>query len=150
MPDRYVATLLLLPSDGMRQVTRGPGRDDVGRVEDTIKVIHGDRFEGRKRAEVPQALGIIVYTYDSYLQAAFRSLRHLLTEAADASTDLDHAFSYDRIDELRGRYATARSRATFTNKRDHSNFEGDRSNLEGDRGKNSRARAGEAAVPTKS
>src|SRR5690348_6859789 len=148
----------------MRQVTRGPGGDDVGRVEDTIKVIHSDRFEGRKRAEVPQALGIIVYTYDSYLQAAFRSLRHLLTEAADASTDLDHAFSYDRIDELRGRYATARSRATFTNKRDHSNFEGDRSNfegdrsnfegdpsnLEGDRGKNSRARAGEAAVPTKS
>jgi hypothetical protein len=48
-------------------------------------------------------LGISVNTHDNHLQAAFRSLRHLLTQDADAFTDVDRSLWYDLIEELRQR-----------------------------------------------
>jgi hypothetical protein len=107
-------------------------------------------FEERTRAEVAQCHGISTCTYDNHLQAAFRSLRHPLTQDADASTSVDRSFWYDRIEELCEGYAATRRRRASAKKGEPSNFEGDRSNSEHDRGKNARAGAAEVAVVTES
>jgi len=105
-----------------------------------------------------------VNTDDNHLQEAFRSLRHLLTQDADAFTDGDRSLWYDLIEELRARYVAARLRraAGKTGERsnsegersniegDRSNFEGDRSNSERDGGKHSRAVVTSAVLPAKS
>ena len=114
-------------------------------------------FEGRKRAEVAQLLGISVKPYDNHLPPAFSSLRHLWTQDAEVFTDLDRSLWYDLIEELHERDAAARQRRASaktgersTSEGERSNFVGDRSNSEHDRGKNSRALAKSAVSPAKS
>jgi DNA-directed RNA polymerase specialized sigma24 family protein len=64
--------------------------DDLPRMQ--REIIHETFFEGWKRAEVAPRLGICGNTHDKHLQAAFRSLRHPLTQDADASTSVDRSF----------------------------------------------------------
>ena len=68
-----------------------------------------------------------------YREAALCSLRYQLTRDADAFSEVDHSRSYDLIEELSERYATACARFASGKRGDRSNFEGDRSNFEGDR-----------------
>jgi hypothetical protein len=98
-----------------------------------------------------------VHTHDNHLQAAFNSSRYLLTQDADVFTDVDRSYCYDRIEELRERYASSRLRRASgktgdrsTSGGDRSNFEGDRSNFEHDCGKSSRAGAASAVSPHRS
>ena len=65
------------------------------------QMIHEAFFEGRKRAEILQRVGISVNTYDNHLQAALRSVRHLLRQDADEFTDVDRSRWCDLIEELR-------------------------------------------------
>ena len=99
------------------------------------RVIEETFFEGRKRAEVARLLGICVKTYDSHLQAAFRSLRHLLMQEAEASTGAERLFLLDLIDELRERCAATPLSSAFGKKGERSTPEGKRSNTVGKRGK---------------
>jgi hypothetical protein len=92
-------------------------------------------FEGRKRDEIAQRVGISANTYDNHLKAALRSVRHLLTQDADMFTDVDRSRWCDLIEELRERYQAARLRRASGKTGERSNSEGDRSNSEGDRGK---------------
>jgi hypothetical protein len=85
-------------------------------------------FEGRKRDEIAQRVGISANTYDNHLKAALRSVRHLLTQDADMFTDVDRSRWCDLIEELRERYRAARLRHA-------SGKTGERSTSEGDRGK---------------
>jgi hypothetical protein len=50
----------------------------------TTRGRHETFFARRKGAEIVQRVGISVETYDNHLWAAFCSLRHLLTNDADA------------------------------------------------------------------
>jgi hypothetical protein len=106
--------------------------------------------EERKRAEITRRLGISVNTDDNSLHAAFRSLRHRLTQDADAFTDVDRWLWCDRIEKLPERYAAVLLRRASGKTGERSNFEGDRSNSERDRGKNSRAGAASAVAPARS
>jgi hypothetical protein len=91
-----------------------------------------------------------VNTGDNYLQPAFRSLRHLLTRDADASTDVDRSRWYDRIEELRERQQATRLRRASGKTGESSTIEGERSTAEGERGKNSRAGAASAVSRARS
>jgi hypothetical protein len=91
-----------------------------------------------------------VNPYDNHLQAAFHSLRHLLTQDADVFTQVDRSLWFDRIEELRERYAAKRLRRASAKTGESSNSEGERSNSERDRGKNVGAGAASAASPAKS
>ena len=71
-------------------------------------IVFATFFENRKRADVSHRLGISVKTYDNHLQAAFRSLRHLLARDAELYTEVDRSHWYDMIEELRERYESAR------------------------------------------
>jgi DNA-binding CsgD family transcriptional regulator len=104
----------------------------------------------RKRAEVARRLGISVNTVDNSLHAAFRSLRHRLTQDADVSADVDRSLWCDRIEELPDRYASALLRRASGKTGECSTTEGDRSNSERDRGKNSRAGAASPVAPARS
>jgi hypothetical protein len=117
-------------------------RPDLPRIQSQI--IHETFVEGRKRAEVARRLGSSVNTDDNYLHAAFRSLRHLLTQDADVSTDVDRSLWYDRIEELRERQQATRLRRASGKTGESSTIEGERSTIEGERGKNSRAGAASA------
>ena len=99
------------------------------------RVIEEGFFERRKRAEVARRLGIRVKTYDSHLQAAFRSLRHLLMQEAEASTGAERLFVYDLIDELRERGAATPLRRASGKKGKRSTPEGERSDTAGKGGK---------------
>jgi hypothetical protein len=105
---------------------------------------------GRKRAEIARRVGIRVKTYDSHLEAAFRSLRYLLSDEADEFTGVDRSRWYDLIDELCERYVIARLRRASGKTGERSKSEGERSNSESDRGKTSGAGAASAASPAKS
>ena len=107
-------------------------------------------FEARKRAEVARRLGISVHTYDNYVQAAFYSLRHRLTQDADVFTDFDRSLWYDRIEELRARDAAARRRRASGTTGERSTTEGERSTTEGERGKTVGSAAASAASAAKS
>jgi len=74
-----------------------------------------------------------VNTDDNHLQEAFRSLRHLLTQDADAFTDGARSLWYDLMEALRERYVAARLRRAAGKTGEHSNMEGERSNSEGER-----------------
>ena len=87
-----------------------------------------------------QRLGIGVNTYDVYLQAAFRLLRHRLTQAAEVFTDIDRSLWFDRIEELSERNAATRPRRVAGKKGESSNSEGERSILEGERSSSARER----------
>jgi hypothetical protein len=106
--------------------------------------------EGRKWAAVARRLGISVDTDDNSLHAAFRSLRHRLTQDADVSADVDRWLWCDRIEELPERYAAVLLRRASGRTGERSTIEGDRSNSERDRGKNSRAGAASAVAPARS
>lgn len=105
------------------------------------QVIEETFFEGRKRAEVAQRLGISVNTYDNHLQAGFRALRHLLSKDADVFTEVDRSVWYDLIEELRERYEASRVRRVSRQPREISSAERERSNPELDGGKSSRSGA---------
>jgi hypothetical protein len=107
-------------------------------------------FGGRKRAKVSRRVGISVKTYDCHLQAAFRSLRHLLTQDAAEFTDVLRSLWYDRIEELADRYESARLRRASAKKGERSNPQRDGSNPKGDRGKSDGSAAAEAASPVNS
>lgn len=98
-------------------------------------VIYETFIAGHKRAEVAETLGISVKTYDSHLQAAFRTLRHLLALHVDASKDPHRPRWDDLIVELRERYEAGHPPRTSGKKGERSNLEGERSTLEVDRGK---------------
>ena len=72
-------------------------------------------------------------TDDNHLQEAFRSLRHLLTQDADAFTDGARSLWYDLMEALRERYVAARLRRAAGKTGERSNMEGERSNSEGER-----------------
>ena len=80
-------------------------------------------------------------THDNHLQAAFRALRHPLTQDPDASTGVNRPLWYDLVEELPKRDAAARRRRASNSEGDRSNSEGDRSNSERDRGKHALAGA---------
>jgi RNA polymerase sigma factor (sigma-70 family) len=105
------------------------------------QVVEETFFQGRKRAEVAQRLGISVNTYDNHLQAGFRALRHLLSKDADVFTEVDRSVWYDLIEELRERYEASRVRRVSRQPRELSNAERERSNPERDGGKSSRSGA---------
>jgi hypothetical protein len=92
------------------------------------------------RGEVAPRLDISVNSHDNHLQAAFRALRHPLTEDADASIGVGRRLWYDLVQELPERDAAARRRRASGKTGERSNFEGDRSNLEGDRSNSERDR----------
>ena len=81
------------------------------------------------------AVRVCLATRGNSTQAAFPSLRHLLTQDADVFTEVDHSLWYDLIEELRERYAAGRLRCASGKTGERSRSEGDRSNSEGDRGK---------------
>jgi hypothetical protein len=81
-----------------------------------------------------------VYTCDNHLQAAFRSLRHLLTQDAEVFIHVDRSLWFDRVEELRERYAATRLRRDSGKKGESSNSEGERSILEGERSSSARER----------
>ena len=64
-----------------------------------------------------------------------------MTQEADAVTKVDRSHWYDRIEELRERYAVTRLRRTSGKRGERSTSEGERSNSEGDGGKTFRAGA---------
>jgi hypothetical protein len=76
-----------------------------------------------------------VRSYDNQVEAAFRSLRHLLTLDADAVTDLHHSLWCDRVEGLRECEAASRLRRASGKTGESSKSEGERSNIEGDGGK---------------
>lgn len=98
-------------------------------------------FGGRKRAEVARCLGISVKTYDSHLQAAFRSMRQLLTKEPEVVTGEDRSRWYDLIEKLSERYAASRLRRASGKKGERSIPEGERPTHESESGKSSRASA---------
>jgi hypothetical protein len=97
------------------------------------QIIQETLFDGHKRAAVARHLGTSVYSYDSHLQAAFRSLRDLLKYDADAFTGVDRSLWYERIEEPREGYESARLRHASGKKGERSNFGGERSNFGGER-----------------
>jgi RNA polymerase sigma factor (sigma-70 family) len=105
------------------------------------EVTHQTFFDGRKRAEVAARLGISVKTYDCHREAAFCSLRHLLTQDALAFTNIDRSPWYDLIEELRERYDATRLRRAAAKKGKRSTPQGERSTHEGERDKNRGASA---------
>jgi len=105
------------------------------------QVIRETFFEGRKRAEVARRHNMRVKTYDNHLQAAFRSLRYLLSQTAKEFAHVERSRWYDLIEELRKPYRPPRLRRAAGKKGERSNFEGERRNSERERVKNSRAGA---------
>jgi RNA polymerase sigma factor (sigma-70 family) len=106
------------------------------------EVIKQTFLEKRKRAEVAARLGIRVKTYDSHLQAAYATLRHLLAKDADTFTAVNRTVWYDLIEELRERYEESHVRRLSARSVERSNPKGEASNPEGE-GDNP-ARAGAA------
>lgn len=70
-------------------------------------------------------MGISVNTNDNHFQAAFRSLRHALTQDVDVFTEVDRSLSYDLIEELRERYAAAHLHRASGTTRERSTSEGE-------------------------
>lgn len=101
--------------DVLAPVERRP-EDDIPRLHQILRshlpdlppmqrrTIEETFFKERKRAAVAASLGISVKTYDCHLQAAYCSLRHLLTQDALAFTEINRSGWYDLIEELRERY----------------------------------------------
>jgi DNA-directed RNA polymerase specialized sigma24 family protein len=119
-----------------------PAKDDVDQLDQILRrhladlprmqrqVIHQTFFEGRKRAEVARRLRISVHTYDNHLQAAFRSLRLLLTQEADVCNEADRSHWYDLIEELHERREVARLRRGSGKTGKRSTSQGERSTPE--------------------
>jgi RNA polymerase sigma factor (sigma-70 family) len=107
------------------------------------RVIDETFFKERKRAAVAASLGISVKTYDCHLQAAYGSLRHLLTQDALASTEIHRSGWYDLIEELRERYDAVRVVRVSRKKGKRSTSEHESSNSEGER-PNARDKSGNA------
>jgi len=77
-------------------------------------------------------------------------LRQLLTDAADAFSDIERALWYDVITQLREVNAAAQWRRASATKGERSNLEGERSNFEGERRKRGRFVDRSAVSPAKS
>lgn len=97
--------------DAPAPVERRP-QDDVEKLREILRehmddlppmqreVIYQNLFEGRKRSEVAQRLGISEKTYDAHRAAAFRFLRVSLPQDSLAYPELDRSVWYDVFEEL--------------------------------------------------